>query len=84
MQFISTRDANFEAAFTAILEDGRDTTTRVDAAVAAIIQEIRTEGDAALLRPDHALRRLGPRRYHRAAGHGPPKWTRPSPASNPR
>jgi len=50
MQFISTRDAGFEAAFTAIMEDGRDTTTRVDAAVAAIIQEIRAEGDAALLR----------------------------------
>lgn len=50
MQFISTCDAGFEAAFTAILEDGRDTTTRVDAAVAAIIQDIRAEGDAALLR----------------------------------
>ena len=50
MQLISTRDAGFEAAFTAILEDGRDTTTRVDAAVSAIIQEIRAEGDAALLR----------------------------------
>ncbi|MEI6162608.1 MAG: histidinol dehydrogenase, partial [Roseococcus sp.] len=50
MQLISTRDAGFEAAFTAILEDGRDTTTRVDAAVAEIIQAVRTEGDAALLR----------------------------------
>ncbi|UPY35183.1 histidinol dehydrogenase [Sediminicoccus sp. KRV36] len=50
MQFISTSDAGFETAFTAILEDGRDTTTRVDAAVSAIIQEIRAEGDVALLR----------------------------------
>jgi histidinol dehydrogenase len=50
MQLISTRDPGFEAAFTAILEDGRDTTTRVDAAVADIIQAIRNEGDAALLR----------------------------------
>ncbi|MBS7790515.1 histidinol dehydrogenase [Roseococcus sp. SDR] len=50
MQLISTRDAGFEAAFTAILEDGRDTTTRVDAAVAEIIQSIRSEGDTALLR----------------------------------
>jgi histidinol dehydrogenase len=50
MQFINTRDAGFELAFTAILEDGRDTTTRVDAAVSAIIAEIRAEGDTALLR----------------------------------
>ncbi|WP_431305399.1 histidinol dehydrogenase [Sediminicoccus sp. BL-A-41-H5] len=50
MQIINTRDAGFEAAFTAILEDGRDTTTRVDAAVADIIQQVRAEGDAALLR----------------------------------
>lgn len=50
MQFISTCEAGFEAAFSAIMEDGRDTTTRVDAAVSAIIQDIRTDGDAALLR----------------------------------
>jgi histidinol dehydrogenase len=50
MQFIRTSDAGFEAAFAAILEDGRDTTTRVDAAVAEIIQAVRSEGDAALLR----------------------------------
>ena len=50
MQRISTTDADFEARFCAILEDGRDTTTRVDAAVSAIIADIRAEGDAALLR----------------------------------
>jgi histidinol dehydrogenase len=50
MQFIRTTDTSFDAAFCAILEDGRDTTTRVDTAVSAIIQEIRAEGDAALLR----------------------------------
>jgi len=50
MQRISTADADFETRFRAILEDGRDTTTRVDAAVSAIIGEIRAEGDAALLR----------------------------------
>lgn len=50
MQMISTTDADFEQRFRAILEDGRDTTTRVDAAVSAIIAEVRAEGDAALLR----------------------------------
>ncbi len=50
MQFIRTTDADFQTAFNAILEDGRDTTTRVDAAVSAIISDIRAEGDAALLR----------------------------------
>ena len=50
MQRLSTADADFEARFRAILEDGRDTTTRVDAAVSAIIADVRAEGDAALLR----------------------------------
>ncbi|HEV7456424.1 MAG TPA: histidinol dehydrogenase [Roseococcus sp.] len=50
MKRLSTTEAGFEAGFTAILEDGRDTTTRVDAAVSAIIAAVRAEGDAALLR----------------------------------
>jgi histidinol dehydrogenase len=50
MQRLSTNDRDFEVRFGAILADGRDTTTRVDAAVAAIIAEVRAEGDAALLR----------------------------------
>jgi histidinol dehydrogenase len=50
MKRLSTTDADFEANFTAILEDGRDTTTRVDAAVSGIIAAVRAEGDAALLR----------------------------------
>lgn len=50
MKRLSTTDPGFEAGFTAILEDGRDTTTRVDAAVSAIIAAVRAEGDAALLR----------------------------------
>lgn len=50
MQRLSTTDADFAERFAAILADGRDTTTRVDAAVAAIIAEVRAEGDAALLR----------------------------------
>jgi len=47
---LATTDPGFEAGFTAILEDGRDTTTRVDTAVSAIIAAVRAEGDAALLR----------------------------------
>lgn len=50
MKRLSTADAGFEAGFAAILEDGRDTTARVDAAVSAIIAAVRAEGDAALLR----------------------------------
>ena len=50
MRRLDTRAPDFEAGFTAILEDGRDTTTRVDAAVSAIIAAVRAEGDAALLR----------------------------------
>ena len=49
MQRLTTADPGFEAAFQAIIEDGRDTTTRVDAAVASIIARVRAEGDAALL-----------------------------------
>ncbi len=49
MQRLTTTDPGFEAAFQAIVEDGRDTTTRVDAAVAAIIAQVRGGGDAALL-----------------------------------
>ncbi len=46
---LDTRDAGFEAAFTALLQGARDTTARVDAAVAAIIADVRERGDAALL-----------------------------------
>lgn len=49
MQRLTTTQPGFEAAFQAIIEDGRDTTTRVDAAVAQIIARVRAEGDAALL-----------------------------------
>ncbi len=49
MQRLTTADAGFEARFAAIIEDGRDTTSRVDAAVSAIIAQVRQSGDAALL-----------------------------------
>ena len=49
MQRLTTADAGFEARFAAIIEDGRDTTARVDGVVAEIIARVRAEGDAALL-----------------------------------
>jgi histidinol dehydrogenase len=49
MKWLETQDPGFEAAFRALLDDARETTAKVDAAVAAIIAEVRTKGDAALL-----------------------------------
>jgi histidinol dehydrogenase len=46
---LSTRDPGFEPAFRALLDDARETTAKVDAAVAAIIADTRARGDAALL-----------------------------------
>lgn len=41
--------AGFEAAFDALLHNARETTSRVDAPVAAIIADVRARGDAALI-----------------------------------
>jgi histidinol dehydrogenase len=49
MKFLDTREAGFEAAFLALLDDARETTAKVDAAVASILAEVRSRGDAALL-----------------------------------
>ena len=49
MRRLDTRDPDFEAGFTILLDQARDTTARVDSAVAAIIARVRAEGDAALL-----------------------------------
>ena len=49
MKRISTTDPGFEAAFAALLDEARETTARVDAAVADIIADVRARGDAALL-----------------------------------
>lgn len=49
MKRLSTTDPGFEAAFLALLDDARETTARVDAAVAGIITEVRERGDAALM-----------------------------------
>jgi len=48
MKRLSTQDPGFEAAFEALLNEARDTTARVDSAVAAIIAAVRADGDAAL------------------------------------
>ena len=45
---LTTTDPDFETAFRALLEQARETTERVDAAVADIIAEVRARGDAAL------------------------------------
>jgi histidinol dehydrogenase len=46
---LSTADAGFEAAFAALLAQARETTESVDRAVADIIAEVRTRGDAAVI-----------------------------------
>jgi histidinol dehydrogenase len=48
MKRLSTQAADFEPQFAALLEDARETTQRVDGAVAAIIAEVRARGDAAV------------------------------------
>jgi len=48
MKRLGTLDHNFEHAFRALLDEARETTIRVDAAVAAIIESVRTRGDEAL------------------------------------
>ncbi len=45
---LDTRDAGFEARFEALLGTARETTARVDGAVAAIVAEVRARGDAGL------------------------------------
>ena len=49
MKFYSTADAGFEAAFTALLNEARETAESVDQAVGAIIADVRARGDAAVL-----------------------------------
>ena len=46
---LTTANPDFPAAFAALLDQARETTDRVDTAVAAIIGEVRARGDAALL-----------------------------------
>jgi len=46
---LATRDRGFEAAFAALLNTKRETDADVDDAVAAIIDDVRKRGDAALI-----------------------------------
>lgn len=46
---LSTRDADFEAAFSMLLTEKREVSDDVDTAVAAIIADVRGRGDAALI-----------------------------------
>jgi histidinol dehydrogenase len=55
---LGTNDPGFEEAFTALLGQARETTETIDQAVAAIIAEVRAEGDAALLRYTERFDRL--------------------------
>lgn len=48
MKFLDTSDRSFLNQFDALLAQARDTTARVDGAVAEIIAAVRAEGDAAL------------------------------------
>ncbi|WP_371054593.1 histidinol dehydrogenase [Rhodosalinus sp. K401] len=48
-QFLDTAEHDFEAAFAALLEAKREDSADVDAAVAAIIADVRARGDAALV-----------------------------------
>jgi histidinol dehydrogenase len=49
MKRLATTAPDFEAAFAALLDESRETTARVDTAVATIIADVRARGDAALL-----------------------------------
>ncbi len=48
MKRLDTGSPDFERDFTALLDQARETTARVDTAVAEIIAEVRARGDAAL------------------------------------
>ena len=55
---LATTDPGFEATFLALLGQARETTERVDQAVAKILADVRTEGDTALLRYTERFDRL--------------------------
>ncbi|MBL4749750.1 MAG: histidinol dehydrogenase [Amylibacter sp.] len=47
--YLNTKDADFEASFAAFLSNKRESTVEVDDTVAAIIADVRTRGDAAVI-----------------------------------
>lgn len=60
MKRLDTRDSGFAAAFDALLDEARETTAKVDDAVAAIIADVRQRGDAALLEATARFDRWAP------------------------
>jgi len=58
MTRLDTSNARFEHDFAALLNQTRETTESVDQAVAAIIADVRGEGDAALLRYTYRFDRV--------------------------
>ena len=58
MRRLSTTDADFPADFEAVLNQARQTTASVDAAVATIIAQVRDTGDQALCRYTERFDRL--------------------------
>ncbi|SFC86171.1 histidinol dehydrogenase [Tropicimonas isoalkanivorans] len=57
-QFLNTADADFEARFAAFLTTKREDAPDVDAAVAAIIDDVRARGDAAVIELTERFDRL--------------------------
>ncbi len=57
-QFLPTRDADFEARFTALLSMKREDSPDVDSVVAGIIEDVRRRGDAAVIELTAKLDRL--------------------------
>ncbi len=57
-QFLNTRDADFEQRFAAVLAMKREDAPDVDAAVAAIIADVRARGDAAVIELTERFDRL--------------------------
>lgn len=58
VQFLSSQDPGFEQAFAAFLTTKREDSPDVDAAVAEIIADVRTRGDAAVLELTEKFDRL--------------------------
>ncbi|MEP2029178.1 MAG: histidinol dehydrogenase [Paracoccaceae bacterium] len=56
--FLNAQDANFETRFTELLNAKREDSPDVDATVAAIIQDVRARGDAAVIELTSRLDRL--------------------------
>jgi histidinol dehydrogenase len=58
MRVLSTRDAGFDAAFARLVAVDTTADRRIDAAAAAIVDDVRGRGDAALLEYTHRFDRL--------------------------